>query len=186
MNLYKKCTAKPYFFVVIDTTIASDNFSRFRKNLLEWILKLIMTTDHKINNEKLQYNINREAAKTSALSSGKIDKNEYLRGEEILPSDQSRIIKQVKFTYSHLGKVFQKQIQTAEEQGKKQVEDLEVLKPNIQKLAIKNAISEKTLSEEAKYELNKIKEIEKKVKREKLYYRTNEYTYNYNYSKRGW
>ena len=35
MNLYKKCTAKPYFFVVIDTTIASDNFSRFRKNLLE-------------------------------------------------------------------------------------------------------------------------------------------------------
>ena len=100
-----------------------------------------MTTDHKIKNEKLQYNINREAAKTSALSSGKIDKNEYLRGEEILPSDQSRIVKQVKFTYSHLGKVFQKQIQTAEEQGKKQVEDLEVLKPNIQKLAIKNVIS---------------------------------------------
>ena len=37
MNLYKKCIAKPYFFLVIDTTLASDNSSRFRKNLLERI-----------------------------------------------------------------------------------------------------------------------------------------------------
>ena len=37
MILYKKCTAKPYFFVVIDTTLASDNPSRFRKDLLERI-----------------------------------------------------------------------------------------------------------------------------------------------------
>ena len=68
-----------------------------------------MTTDHKIKNEKLQYNINREAAKTSALSSGKIDKYEYLTGEEILPSDQSRIIEQAKLTYSPLAKAFEKQ-----------------------------------------------------------------------------
>ena len=37
MNLYKKCTAKTYYFLVIDTTLASDNSSRFRKNLLERI-----------------------------------------------------------------------------------------------------------------------------------------------------
>ena len=37
MNLYKKCTAKPYSFLVIDATLASDNPSRFRKNLLERI-----------------------------------------------------------------------------------------------------------------------------------------------------
>ena len=37
MNLYKKCTAKPYSFLVIDTALASDNPSRFRKNLLERI-----------------------------------------------------------------------------------------------------------------------------------------------------
>ena len=37
MNLYKIYTAKPYFFLVIDTTIASDNSSCFRKNLLEKI-----------------------------------------------------------------------------------------------------------------------------------------------------
>ena len=60
---------------------------------------MIIAIDDKINNEKLQYYINREGAKISALSSGKINKYEYLTGEEILPSDQSRIIKQVKFTY---------------------------------------------------------------------------------------
>ena len=59
-----------------------------------------MTIDDKIRDEKLQYDINREAAKISALLSGKIDKYEYLTGEEILPSDQSRILEQAKFTYS--------------------------------------------------------------------------------------
>ena len=51
-----------------------------------------MTIDDKIRDEKLQYNINREAAKVSTLPSGKIDRYKYLTGEEILPSDQSRII----------------------------------------------------------------------------------------------
>ena len=51
-----------------------------------------MTIHDKIKDEKLQYDINREAAKILALSSGKTDKYEYLTGEEILPSDQSRII----------------------------------------------------------------------------------------------
>ena len=83
-----------------------------------------------IKDEKLQYNINREAVKISALLSGKIDKYEYLTGEEILPSDQSRIIEQAKFTYSPVGKTFEKQIKTIEEQGIKQVEALKVLKPD--------------------------------------------------------
>ena len=51
-----------------------------------------MTIYDKIKDGKLQYRINREAAKVSALSSGKIDKYEYLTSEEILPFDQSRII----------------------------------------------------------------------------------------------
>ena len=66
MNLYKKCTAKPYFYLVIDATLASDNRSRFRENLLERIQKIIMTIDDKITDEKLQFDINREAAKISA------------------------------------------------------------------------------------------------------------------------
>ena len=61
MNLYKTCTEKSYSFFVIDTTLASDNSSRFRKNLLERIQKITMTTDDKIKDEKLQYDINREA-----------------------------------------------------------------------------------------------------------------------------
>ena len=49
-----------------------------------------MTIDDQIEDEKLQYDINREAAKISALSSGKINKYEYLTGEEILPSNQQK------------------------------------------------------------------------------------------------
>ena len=51
-----------------------------------------MTIYDKIKDGKLQYSINREAAKVSALSSGKIDKYEYHTSEEILPFDQSRMI----------------------------------------------------------------------------------------------
>ena len=78
-----------------------------------------MTIEDQIKDEKLQYDINREAAKISAFSSGKIDKYEYLTGEEILPSNQQQIIQQAKFTYSPLGKAFEKQIKTIEDEGKK-------------------------------------------------------------------
>ena len=73
-----------------------------------------MTIDDKIRDEKLQYDINREAAKISALSSGKVDKYKYLTGEEILPPGQKRVIEQAKFTYSFLGKAFEKQIKIIE------------------------------------------------------------------------
>ena len=83
-----------------------------------------MTLEDQIRDEKLQYGINREAAKISALSSRKTDKYEYLIGEEILPSNQQQIIEQAKFTYSPLGKAFEKQIKTIEDQGKKQIDAL--------------------------------------------------------------
>ena len=83
--------------------------------------------------KKIQYDINRKATKISALSSGKIHKYEYLTGEDILPSNQQQIIKQTKFTCSPLGKAFEKQIKTIEDEGKKQVDALEKLKPNEQK-----------------------------------------------------
>ena len=76
-----------------------------------------MTINDQIRDEKLQYDINRGAAKISALSSGKIDKYEYLTGKEILPSNQQQIIGQAKFAYSPLGKAFGKQIKTIEYQG---------------------------------------------------------------------
>ena len=116
-----------------------------------------MTTDEKIKVEKLQYDIKRQAAEISALSSDKINKCEYLTGEEILPSDQSRIIEQANFTYSPLGKAFEKQISTIEEQRKEEVEAFVVLKPITQKLTIKDAVPENKLSKEAENELYKIK-----------------------------
>ena len=84
-----------------------------------------MTIEDQIKDEKLQYDINREAAKISALSLGKIDKYEYLTGEEILPSNQQQIIQQAKFTYSPLGKAFEEQTKTIEDQGKKQVKAIQ-------------------------------------------------------------
>ena len=79
----------------------------------------MMTINNQIKDKNLQYNINREAAKISALSSGKLHKYEYLIGEDILPSNQQKIIEQTKFAYSPLGKAFDKQIKIIEGQEKK-------------------------------------------------------------------
>ena len=76
------------------------------------------TINDQIRDEKLQYDINIEAAKISSKSSGKLRKYEYLTGEDILPANQQQIIEQAKFTYSPLGKAFERQIKTIEDQGK--------------------------------------------------------------------
>ena len=91
-----------------------------------------MTINDQIREEKLRCDINREAAKISALSSGKICKYEYLTGEDILPSNQQQIIEQAKFTYSPLWKAFEKQIKTIQDQVEKQVDALKSLKPKEQ------------------------------------------------------
>ena len=84
-----------------------------------------MTINDQIRDEKLQYDINREAAKISALSSGKIRKYEYLTGEDILPSNQQQIIEQARFTYSPLRKSFEKQVKTIEDLMQKQIDAFE-------------------------------------------------------------
>ena len=86
-----------------------------------------MTINDQIRDEKLQHDMNREAAKISALSSGKIHKYEYLTGEDMLPTNQQQIIEQTKFTYSPLGKAFEKQIKTIEDQREKQIDALKDL-----------------------------------------------------------
>ena len=84
-----------------------------------------MTIDDRIRDEKLQYDINREAAKISALSSNEIRKYDYLTGEEILPSNQKQIIEQAKFTYSPFGKAFEKEIKTIEDHGERQIKAIQ-------------------------------------------------------------
>ena len=84
-----------------------------------------MTSNDQIRDEELQYDINRKAAEISAKSSGKLHKYQYLTAEDILPSNQQQMIEQAKFTYSPLGKAFEKQIKTIEDQGEKQVKAIE-------------------------------------------------------------
>ena len=91
--IFIKSVLQNHIFLVIDTALTWDNSSRFRKNLRS----LIVTTDDKSKDEKLQFDINRKPAKISALSSSKI---EYLTGKEMLWSDQIRIIQPAEFTYS--------------------------------------------------------------------------------------
>ena len=87
-----------------------------------------MEIDDQIKDEKLQYVINREATKNVSLIIRQIDKYEYRTGEEILPSNQKQIIEQAKFTCSPLGKAFEKQTKTIEDQGKEQTDTLKKCK----------------------------------------------------------
>ena len=136
-----------------------------------------MTIDDKIKDEKLQYDINRETAKISSFSSGKIDTYKYLTGEEILPSDQSRIIEQAKFTYSPLSKAFEKQRKTIEDQGIKQIKALKALKPkeNQELETIEGLFPKKIGNNEIKSEIDEIKKWEEKLKRKELVYKANRY-----------
>ena len=122
-----------------------------------------MTINDQIRDEKLQYDIKREAAKISALLSGKIRKYEYLTGEEILLSNQQQIIEEAKFTCSPLGKAFEKQIKTIEDQGEKQIDALKYLKLKEQTKSIERIFAESYESAEIKNEINKMKEYEKKL-----------------------
>ena len=134
-----------------------------------------MTIEDQIKDEKLQYDINREATKISALSSGKLDKYEYLTGEEILPSNQQQIIQQAKFNYSPLGKALEKQRKTIEDQGEKQVkaiQDRQIV--NINKDDYKNKL---LLSKEREIfkdiynkRLDKIEELNNKIDYDNLQY----------------
>ena len=84
-----------------------------------------MATDDKIRDEKLQFDINKEATKISATSSGKIDKYEEEIFGEILPPSRKRVIEQATFTYYPLGNALQKQAKAIEDHGVKQTKSLE-------------------------------------------------------------
>ena len=141
----------------------------------------MMTINDQIKDEKLQYDINRETAKISALSSGKLHKYEYLTGEDILPTNQQQIIEQKKFTYSPLGKAFDKQIKTIEDQGKKQVDALNTLKSD-NKITIKKytydprdtqfiSKQKEIFNKLADERLGKISDLDERVNRNDLIYR---------------
>ena len=145
-----------------------------------------MTIEDQIKDEKLQYDIKRETAKISALSSGKIDKYEYLTGEEILPSNQQQIIQQAKFAYSPLGKALEKQIKTIEDQGEKQVKAIQDNKHLVNKDCYKDKL---LLSREREIfkaiynkKLDKIGELNNKIDYNNLKYVSVNNRTSYNFS----
>ena len=122
--------------------------------------------DNKISDEKLQCNINREAAKISALSSEKIDKYEYLTDEEILPPDQRRVIEQDTFANFQLGKAFEKQIKTIEKQGKKQIDVITIQNRRLETLTNKDdhkSIYKKVFDKLVEEKFDEIKELTNKI-----------------------
>ena len=129
-----------------------------------------MTIDDQIKYEKLRYNINRETAKISALSSGEVRKYEYLTGENILPSNQQQIIEQAKFTYSSLGKAFDKQTKTIKNQGKKQVEALNTLKLTTEDKSNKQSINKDIYYKLLEEIIGELLEMSKKINYSNLAY----------------
>ena len=121
-----------------------------------------MTIEDQIRDEKRQYHIKKEAAKISALSSGKIDKYEYYTREEILPSNQQQIIEQAKFTYSPLGKAFEKQTKKIEDQGEKQIKAIQDNKEQLVNINSDKDYKNKLL-------LSKEREIFKNIYNKRLY-----------------
>ena len=97
MNLYKKCNSKPYSFLIIDTTIVSDNSSRFNKNLSERIEKLIMTIDDERCKLKLKkYNtiLIEKQQKYQHYHHVKLINMNIFQAKKKLPSYESRMIEQ--------------------------------------------------------------------------------------------
>ena len=134
----------------------------------------------------MQYDINIKAVKGSALPSRKTGKYKFFTDKEILPSDQSRITEQAKFTYPSLGKAFEKQIKTIEEQGQKQGKALELLKPeenkgeNKEKIKPVEGLFPKDMrTNEIKNAIDEIKKWENKIKQKDLKFETNRYIFDF-------
>ena len=99
----------------------------------------------------------------------------------MLPSDQSRIIEQAKFTYSPLGTGFEKQIKTIQDQGTKHVEALKALKPkeNQELETTEGLFRKKIRNNKIENEIDEIKKCEKRNKRKDLVYKGNKYKYDF-------
>ena len=116
MKMYRKCTNKPYFFT-INTTLPADNPLRFRKKSFRFIIKMTLTDeiellDDTIKENQAQYDLDREAAKTSALSSGELEKHKYLTGEDL--GYKSGVVEKARSECFPLGKLLNKGLNESE------------------------------------------------------------------------
>ena len=115
VKIYRNCTKEPYNFVTIDTAQPVDK--KFKKNFNDPLQKMtineqIKILDDKIRSNQAQYDLDRQNAKISALSSGELDKYEYLSGEDL--GYNPDVVQKAKFEYSPLEQVFNKGLKTDE------------------------------------------------------------------------
>ena len=106
INIYRECTKETFDFLTIDTTLPASNPLRFRKNLFESLTLTdeLKNLDNKIKANQAQYDLGREAAKISALSSKDLlEKYEYLTGEDL--GHRPSVLEKTKFEYSPLSAV---------------------------------------------------------------------------------
>ena len=128
MKICRKCAKQPYPFLTIDTTLPAKNSLRLRKKSFRFIIKMTLTDELKIIDDKIkanqaQYDLDTEAAKISALSSGGLEKCEYLSCENL--GYKPGVVKKAKFEYSPLGKVFNKGLDDKKEGLFKRLKDIE-------------------------------------------------------------
>ena len=124
-----------------------------------------MAIDDEVRDEKLQYDINREAANLSTLLSGKLDKYENLSGEEIVPFNQKQIIEQAKFPYSHLEKA-------PEKQAEKQVDVIKFLDPFIKLKNIEGIFLQSLINDLIRDKLKEIFKLQDLIKKQHLNYKS--------------
>ena len=112
LKIDRNCTKEPYSFLTVDTTLPANNSMRFRKFIKMTLTEPVKILDDKIKANKAQYDLNREAAKISALSSSELEKYECLTGEDL--GYKPDVIQKAKFEYSPLGKVFNKGLEESD------------------------------------------------------------------------
>ena len=105
MEIYRKCIKEPYSFLTIDITLPANNSLRFIKNSFRFFITMTLTDELKILDGNIkanqdQYDLDREAAKISALSSKELGKYEYLTGKDL--GYKPEVIEKAKFEYSPL------------------------------------------------------------------------------------
>ena len=111
VKIYKNYRSEPYSFSTNDTLLPAGDPLRLRKNLFGFIIKMSLTEELKVLDDKnkanqVQFDLDREAAKISALSSVEFEKYKYLTGEDL--RYKPGVVEKAKFEYSPLGKVFNK------------------------------------------------------------------------------
>ena len=207
MKIYRKSTSEPYSFLTIDNTLPANSsliFYSFIKMTLTDELKIL---DDKIKANQVHYDLTREAAKISVLSSKELDKYEYLSGEDL--GYKPGVVEQAKFEYYSLRTFFNKgleqkgkkegllkrlsniegkneeQLEAIKDQGEKQLQVLPKKahkKIDFKMYLVNTKVCKHKLNPESARFYNEIKEQNKKIDYTKLVCIGSEKQYHYNFT----